>query len=119
MMEIEAHIWSNFVVVLLLAGLGSLVRLVRRQRLWHEAAVELWQRRRLAIVVVGLYLLIGIFDSIAWKGGFPEGSGDRLPNAPLSLLDRAFLDTREASYSAPLAEVEFYGGRRCNKNLSK
>ncbi len=111
MMEIEPYVWSNFVVVLLLAGLWSLVRLVRRQRLWREAAVELWHRRRLAIVVVGLYLLIGLFDSIAWKGGLPEGTVDALPNAPLSLLDRAFLGSREASYSAPFAEVEFYGGR--------
>ena len=41
MMEIESHIWSNFVVALLLVGLVSLARLVRRQRLWREAAVEL------------------------------------------------------------------------------
>ena len=111
MMEIESHIWSNFVVVLLLAGLGLLVRLVRRQRLWREAASELWHRRRLAIIVVGLYLLIGLVDSIAWKGGIPEDAVGVLPNAPLSLLDRAFIDSREASYSAPLAAVEFYGGR--------
>jgi len=40
----------------------------------------------------------------------PEGAMGVLPNAPLSLLDRAFLDSREASYSAPFADVEFYGG---------
>jgi peptide/nickel transport system permease protein len=111
MMEIADHVWSNIVVVLLLIGIGGLARYVRRDRLWREAARELWHRRRLAIVVVGLYVCVGLVDSIAWKGGVPEGTVGVLPNAPLSLLDRAFLDSREASYSAPFAQDEFYGGR--------
>ena len=87
-----------------------LVRFVRGNRLWREAAQELWRRRRFAIVVTALYMLVGVADSIAWKGGIPEDIPGVLPNAPLSILDRAFLDTAEASYSAPFADVEFYGG---------
>ena len=110
-MEIEAYVWSNGLTVLLLAGIAWAARVVRGQRLWREAAAELWRRRRFAIVVVGIYLGIGVADSIAWVGGVPEDAVGVLPNAPLSLIDRLFLDTREASYSAPLASVEFYGGK--------
>ena len=72
MMEIEPHVWSNVVVVVLLASFVGVARFVRRNRLWREAASELWARRRLAIVVVGLYVLIGLLDSVSWKGGVPE-----------------------------------------------
>jgi len=111
MTSLEPHVLSNLAVGALLLGAFGVVRAIRRQRLWREATRALWRRRRLAIVVVGLYVLVGLLDSIAWRGGVPEGVPGILPNAPLSLVDRAFLDTREASYSAPFAEREFYGGR--------
>ena len=109
MMGFEPYVFSNLVTVALLVGLGLLVHVVRRQRLWNEAARQLWDRRKLAIVLVGIYLVIGLLDSVAWKGGVPEDVVDVLPNAPLTLIDRVFLGTKEASYSAPLALVEFYG----------
>jgi peptide/nickel transport system permease protein len=111
MTSLEPHVLSNLAVAAFVLGAVVVVRAIRRQRLWREAARALWRRRRLAIVVVGLYVLVGLLDSIAWRGGVPEGVPGILPNAPLSLVDRAFLDTREASYSAPFAEREFYGGR--------
>lgn len=111
MSGLELHVVSNFVTVVLVAGLFLLAGFVRRQRLWRDAAVELWYRRRLAIIVVGVYLLIGLADSIAWKGGVPDDAMGVLPNTALTLLDRAFIDAREASYSAPFADVEFYGGQ--------
>jgi len=110
MMNLEPYIWSNITTLALLVGIGWSVRIVRRNRLWREGTAELWRRRRMAIAVVGLYLVVGLSDSIAWKGGIPEGAVGVLPNESLSMLDRAFLDTQEASYSAPLADVEFYGG---------
>jgi peptide/nickel transport system permease protein len=118
MMEIAPHVWSNAAVVILVAGFIAIARVVRNQRLWREASVELWNRRRLAIVVVALYVLIGLLDSIAWKGGVSENVVGVLPNAPLSIVDRIFLDTREASYSAPLADVEFYGARPLRRPAS-
>ncbi len=110
MIELDAYVWSNLMTVALGLGVAWIVRVVRANRLWREAFGEVWRRRRLAVVVVGVYLLIGLCDSVAWKGGVPEGTLGVLPNAPLSILDRVFLDTKEASYSAPLADVEFYGG---------
>ncbi len=110
MMNLEPYIWSNITTLALLVGVGWLVRIVRRNRLWREGIAELWRRRRMAIAVVGLYLVVGLSDSVAWKGGIPEGAVGVLPNASLSVLDRVFLDTQEASYSAPFANVEFYGG---------
>ena len=110
MMSLEPHVVSNVVAVGLILGCIFLARSVSRERLWREAAVQLWNLRRLAIIIVGLYVAVGLFDSIAWKGGIPEDAIDVLPNAPLTLLDRTFIGTREASYSAPFAAVEFYGG---------
>lgn len=110
MMDLEPYAWSNLMTALLLLGVVQATRVVRANRLWREAFGEIWRRRRFAIVVVGVYLAIGLLDSVAWKGGVPEDAVGVLPNAPLSILDRAFLDTQEASYSAPFAEFEFYGG---------
>lgn len=110
-MSLEPYVVSNVVTAGLLVAAGLLAAFVRRNRLWREAATALWRRRRVAIVTVGLYVAIGLLDSIAWKGGVPEDAVDVLPNAPLTILDRLFLDTKEASYSAPLADVEFYGQR--------
>ena len=86
MMGLEPHIWSNVMTVLLVLGAIFVTRVVRGQRLWREAAQALWQRRRFALVVVAVYVLIGLADSVAWKGGVPEGAMGVLPNAPLSLL---------------------------------
>jgi peptide/nickel transport system permease protein len=110
-MTIEPYMASNLVTVALLGAVASVVSLVARHRLWREAAAALWRRRKVAIVVVGIYLTIGLLDSLAWKGGVPEDTVDVLPNAPLTLVDRIFLGTKEASYSAPFADVEFYGAR--------
>jgi peptide/nickel transport system permease protein len=114
-MGIEAYMVSNIGTLLLLAGLGYAARVVRRNRLWREAASELWRRRRAALCVVGVYFAIALLDSVAWKGGVPEDAVGVLPNAPYSLIDRIFLDTTEASYSAPFAAVEFYGDRPLRK----
>jgi peptide/nickel transport system permease protein len=110
MMGLEPHVLSNIVTVILLVGIGLLVRVVRRDRLWSEAAQQLWGRRKHAIIVVGIKQAIAFLDSIAWKGGVPEDVVDVLPNSALTLIDRTFLGTKEASYSAPFAQAEFYGG---------
>lgn len=104
------HWISNIVVLLLVLGTVWLARLMARSRFWHESAVELWRRRRLAIVVVGVFVLVGLLDSIAWIGG---GGTGLAAYRPRTVIDRIFQpDTfKEASYSAPLAEVSFYGGK--------
>lgn len=115
MTGIEAYMVSNLGTLLLLLGIGFAARVVRRNRLWREAAGELWRRRRMALCVIGFFFAIALLDSVAWKGGVPEDAVGVLPNAPYSVVDRLFLDTTEASYSAPFAKVEFYGGRALRK----
>ena len=99
---------SNAVVLLLVAGAVLLARAASRDRFWRENAVQLWRRRRVALVVVAAYLAIGLLDSIAWTSSLDAIEGDR----PRTLIDRAFRPDSfgEASYSAPLARTAFYGG---------
>jgi len=111
MSGIEGFQISNVVTLLLFVGLFFVARAVRRSRLWREAAIALWRRRRVAICVLGVFFAIAVLDSVAWKGGVPDDVQGALPNAPHSVIDRLFLDSSEASYSAPFAAVEFYGGR--------
>ena len=107
------HWVSNAVVLVLVLGGLWLARSVARSRFWRESAVELWRRRRLAVVVVGAFVFIALLDSIAWVGGDVEGLAAFRPR---SIIDRAFQPEtfKEASYSAPLAGVAFYGGKALN-----
>ena len=103
------HWTSNIVVVLLLLGGFWLARVVSKSRFWRESAVELWRRRRTAIVVVAVFVLVALLDSIAWIGG-GEGVAAYQPR---SIIDRVFQPDsfREASYSAPFARTAFYGSQ--------
>ncbi|MGH0038052.1 MAG: ABC transporter permease [Myxococcota bacterium] len=105
---IEPWVWSNLVVGALAVGVVATARLVRRSRMWSESFRQLWRRRPLAILVVAAYVLIALLDSVSWVGGASEDAVGA--HEAKSLLDRAFVGTREKSYSAPFAEVEFYGG---------
>ena len=102
---------SNLVTVGLLAAMVGCVFLIRRSRLWSEAAVELWKRRPIAILCVSLYLAVAILDSIFWVGGVDTGEDFVSAHEAKSVIDRLFADARERSYSSPFADVEFYGGK--------
>jgi peptide/nickel transport system permease protein len=109
----EAHWISNAAVALLVAGGAAVAVFARRNRLWREAARELGRRRPVAIAVVALYVLVALLDSVAWVGGAAPGAADAVAaREARSVIDRLFGDTREASYSAPLAGAEFYPPRR-------
>ena len=86
-----------------------LTRALAKSRFWRDSAAALWRRRRVAIVVVGLFVLIALLDSIAWIGG-GEGVAAYQPR---SIIDRILQPDsfREASYSAPFASTAFYGGQ--------
>jgi len=104
------HWISNAVVALLLAGGVALALAVRRSGFWRAAAGELARRRPLALAVIALFVGVGLADSVAW---IDDAGGARgvAAHTPRSLVDRAFpVGFQERSYSAPLAEVEFYGG---------
>jgi peptide/nickel transport system permease protein len=109
----EAHVATNLAVALLVAGAAGAALAARRSGLWRGAARALARRRPFALAVVGLYVAVALLDSVAWVGGGDAGAGgDRLAlHEPRSVIDRLFpLDFDERSYSAPLADVEFYGG---------
>ena len=103
---------SNAIVLLLVAGAIWLVRLVARNRFWRESAIELWRRRPIAIVAVAVFVFIALLDSISWIGG--AAGGDNLAAfRARTIIDRIFQPEtfKEASYSAPLSSVAFYGGQ--------
>ena len=102
-----SHVWVNGGVGLLVLGAAVLAWRLRGNAMWREAGRELWRRRPLALSFVALYSVLALCDSISWIDA--EGTGVREPR---SLVQRAFpADFQEASYSAPLADVEFYGGQ--------
>ena len=107
------HVLSNLAVALLALAIVALFWFGRTQPWWRDLVRLLWRRRPIAAAAVCLYLLVGALDSIAWIGG----AGGAAPSdlvaryEPHSIIDRLFpLDFRERSYSAPLADIEFYGG---------
>ena len=109
---IEAHHLSNAAVVALLLGVGACATWLRRDPTWRGLAGRLWRQRRWALIIAGLYLLVGVLDSLTWVGGRPAAGGQAdlvAQYQPRSVVDRLFpADFRERSYSAPLAAVEFY-----------
>jgi peptide/nickel transport system permease protein len=103
---------SNIAVLLLVAGAIWLARIASHSRYWRESGRELWRRRRVALIVIGVFVFIALLDSISWVGGGRDGDNMAAFQAR-SIIDRIFQPERfkEASYSAPLARVAFYGGK--------
>ncbi len=109
----EPHVVSNVVVLLLVAGGIAAFRRARRSDLWRDAGRELVRRRPIALAVVGLYVVVALLEATSWVGGGESGGeGDVVAlHKPRTVIDRLFpADFGERSYSAPLADVEFYGG---------
>jgi len=105
---LNSHVTSNLIVLVLALGAIGLWRAVAKNRLWSEALRSMYRRRPIAVWVCALYLAIGLCDSVAWVGGGQVGSDAVSSHQAKTLLDRAFGDTKEKSYSAPFARVEFY-----------
>jgi peptide/nickel transport system permease protein len=105
----EDWIISNLVVGLLLVAACVLFMWLRSNRMWRQAGAELWRRRPLGLLVIGLYVGIALLDSISWVGGMEAGEDVVAAHEAKSVIDRLFADSKERSYSAPLAAVEFYG----------
>ncbi len=108
----EAHIVQNGVVLALVVGAAVAFLRLRRNRLWREAAAELVRRRPLALAVVGLFVVLALLESVRWRGGEQASAGGDAVSRyeARSVIDRLFPDDfREKSYSAPLAQTEYYG----------
>lgn len=112
-MGMEAHVATNLVAVLLLVLAAVLTWKVRRSRYWRERLVEIGRRRPLALVLIALYAGVALLDTVSWREELPA-DGTAASAGLLearSALERLFpADFQEASYSAPLADREFYGG---------
>ncbi|MBO0740697.1 MAG: hypothetical protein J2P51_04660, partial [Hyphomicrobiaceae bacterium] len=106
------HWVSDIVVALLAVAAIGAWRLVGRDRFWRENASELWRRRPFAIAIVAVYLLIALMDSISWVDAASDATALTSGKAR-TMIDRLFSPEAftEASYSAPLANVGFYGGQ--------
>ena len=105
---LNSHLASNAIVALLVLGVVLLARVVARNHLWDEALRSVYRRRKIAVWVCAIYVAIGLCDSVAWIGGAQVGTDAVASHQAKTLLDRAFGDTKEKSYSAPFANVEFY-----------
>ncbi|MBK7976888.1 MAG: ABC transporter permease [Deltaproteobacteria bacterium] len=106
----EPWMISNLVVVAMLVGAVGVARAIRRDRLWLEASRDLVRRRPVALVVIALYLVVALVDSVRWVGGAAVGGDAVAAHEARSPIDRLFAGSQEKSYSAPFAKVEFYGG---------
>ncbi|TMJ75794.1 MAG: ABC transporter permease [Alphaproteobacteria bacterium] len=106
------HWVSNIIVLLLILGAIYAGRYAARDRFWRENAIELWRRRPVAIGVIAVYLFIALLDSISWVDPASEANALTSGRAR-TIIDRIFRPEtfKEASYSAPLASVAFYGGQ--------
>ncbi len=106
---IEHHYFSNTVVLLLVGASIWMVLRLRRNEIWVAAARELWRRRPVALVVLGLYLLVGALDAVAWVDGQTRGGDVVAAYEAQTVIDRLFGGRQERSFSAPFASAEFYG----------
>jgi peptide/nickel transport system permease protein len=104
-----AHVLSNLVVLALIAIGVWAARYVARRPIWRSGLLQLWRRRPVAVVVVGMYAIVALLDSFSFVGG-DVGADVVAAHQPRSLLVRVLAEQDERSYSAPFASVELYGG---------
>jgi peptide/nickel transport system permease protein len=103
---VEAHAVANAAVAAAAAAAGLVAWRVGRSPLGREAARGVARRRPAALAAIAFYVAVALLDAVSWRDA--AGAPAR---APRSALARVFpADFTEASYSAPLARVESYGG---------
>jgi peptide/nickel transport system permease protein len=110
---VDVWLSNGFVAALVLGGV-ALGLFIRRNPLWRDAAESLAKRRPIALGVLALFVVVALLDSVTWVGGGQRAMSEDSVAAfkPRSVLDRVLApeSLREKSYSAPLADREFYGG---------
>ena len=109
----EAHYTSNLVAAVMLAG-GAGTAWALRHDPRARALVWAFMYRRLAVaatVLFGLFALIAVLDSIAWRDRInPNEMNEARAYRPWSVIDRLFpKDFDERVHSAPMARTTFYG----------
>lgn len=112
---------QNAALAVLLAGAWLLFRAARRREEWRAAFRQL-RRNRLAtgaFIVIGLYVAVGVLDSVVWRDALREPSGEPVRSSSggvvysaraRSLLDRlcgGLVERKEKTYSAPFASRQY------------
>jgi peptide/nickel transport system permease protein len=94
---LQSPLFANLITLAIIAFCGWALWQASRQPLWIEAFRRMRHSPQAltAAVVVGLYLTIGLLDSIAWR--------DNAIAPTRSVVDRLFDRPKERTYSAPLA----------------
>ena len=70
-------------------GRGVGRALCGQRSLLARGAIQLWRRRRLALVVIGIYVFVALLDSIAWVD--PASEANALTSGkPRTVIDRIF-----------------------------
>ncbi len=103
-------LWSDKLIFLLLAALSASAWYVRR----HEHLLLPWRRvahsatAMVSLMVLSLFLLIGLLDSLHYRAALPEKNNGETVYSPdvLSVFDKLVTPLRthtEKTYSAPLA----------------
>lgn len=88
---------------------------IRRHDIWRAAFAQVFVRRRLSVIVLGLYVLVALSDSVLWIGVSENAVDQVTAHEARSLLDRLFDGSTEKSYSSPLAAHEFYDKTPLNR----
>ncbi len=103
-------LWTDRLIVLLLAAVVLLVAYIRRKAPLREAWLQVFRQRRamIALVVLCAFIVIGLLDSIHYRKPLPRSSGDAVQYSVevLSVLDAVLERLRareEKTYSAPFA----------------
>ncbi len=111
-------LWTDLVLWLLAAGAVLYIWKVRNDKnlraTWHRIALD--APAMCAAVVLAIFLLIALADSIHFRPRLPAEKG-AAPDAPVAYATRTFslldqllihaIDSREKTYSAPLAYWSF------------
>ncbi len=112
---------GNVAVVLIFAGIAWFASSVLPREPWRSACRQLRHRPMawISLILLCLYALVGILDSISWRDALKDEQGKprrdatgriQLEPKPLSILDRICSPLRlqnEKTYSAPLADRQF------------
>jgi peptide/nickel transport system permease protein len=109
-MGLEPHVVSNLVVLVLTVGLLAVIAAVRQSAFWRRSFRDIARRAPISVLVVTLYVAVAGLEAVSWIDSRPQAEG-AAAKLPRSVVVRLFpADFQEASYSAPLASAEFYGG---------
>ncbi len=114
---IKAQAYQNIIVIVIIAGVIFLLWIASRREYWRSAWKQVRSKKlaMVCLVILSIYIVIGLLDSISWSDAIRGQDGKRSRDnngniiyepRGLSILDRICAPLRERTektYSAPLA----------------